>query len=105
MYKLTKTIACRNTVELINNVLTNRQLQVFLVNKGSRWRRMNDGLPQRSVLVPTLFILNMSDLPKTEGIKFQFADDNTIAYQFNELAECERVLPEDLTTLNTYFRR
>lgn len=65
----------------------------------------NDGLPQRLVLAPTLFNLYMSDLPKTEGIKFQFVDDIMIVYQFNELAECERVLSEELTTLNTYFQK
>lgn len=80
MYKLTKIINCRNTVELINNMLTNRLLRVFLDSKGSRWRKMNDGLPQGSVLAPTLFNLYMSDLPKTEGIIFQFADDIAIAY-------------------------
>jgi len=47
----------------------------------------------------------MSDLPKTEGVKFQFADDIAIAYQSNDLAECERVLTKDLTILNTYFQR
>jgi len=80
MYKLTKTINCRNTVELINNMLTNRLLRVFLDSKESRWRKMNDELPQGSVLAPTLFNLYMNDLPKTEGTVFQFADDIAIAY-------------------------
>jgi len=53
MYKLTKTINCRNTVELINNMLTNRLLRVFLDSKGSRWRKINDGLLQGSVLAPS----------------------------------------------------
>lgn len=105
MYKLAKTISCRNTVELINNMLTNRLLRVFLDNKGSRWRKMNDGLPQGSVLAPTLFNLYMSDLPKMEGTVFQFADDIANAYQSTEMVDGERVLTKDLTTLNTYFQR
>jgi len=64
MFKLTKTINCRNTVELINNMLTNRLLLVFLDSKESRWQKLNDGFPQGLVLAPTLFNLYMSDLSK-----------------------------------------
>jgi hypothetical protein len=66
---------------------------------------MNDGLPQGSVLAPTLFNLYMSDLPKTEGTVFQFADDIAIVYQSLEMVDGERVLTKNLTTLNTYFQR
>lgn len=66
---------------------------------------MNDGLPQGSVLAPTLFNLYMSDLPKMEGTVFQFADDIANAYQSTEMVDGERVLTKDLTTLNTYFQR
>jgi len=66
-------------------MLTNRLLQVFLDSKGSIWRIMNDGLPQGSVLATTLFNLYMSDLPKTKGTIFQFADDIAIAYQSIEI--------------------
>jgi len=78
VYELTKTINCRNIFELINNMLTNRLLRVFLDNRGSRWRKMNDRLPQESVLAPTIYNLYMSDLPKTEGIIFQLADDTRV---------------------------
>lgn len=98
IYRLTKTINCRKIVELINNMLTNRLLRVLLYSKGSK---MNDGLSQGSVLTPTLFNLYMSDLPKTEGTIFQFADDIAIAYQSMELADGKRVMTKDLTTLNT----
>lgn len=47
----------------------------------------------------------MSHLPGTEGIKFKFADDITIAYRFNYLAEYDQMLTEDLTILNTYFQK
>lgn len=66
---------------------------------------MNDKLPQESVLTPMLFNLYMSDLPKTEGTIFQFADDIAIPYQSMELTDCEKMTTKDLTTLNTYFQK
>lgn len=66
---------------------------------------MNDGLPQGSVLAPTLFHLYMSNLSITEGTKFQLANDIAIVYQSMELADSERVMTKDLTILNTYFQK
>jgi len=57
----------------------------------------------RQVLVLTLFNLYIHDLPKTKGLKFQYADDVTIAYQSTDLEEGEKALTEDLITMNKYF--
>lgn len=54
------------------------------------------------VLATTLFYLYMSDLPKTEGTMFQFADDIAMAYQSMELTDREKVMTKDQTTLITY---
>lgn len=75
MYKLSKIITSRNTVQLLNNILTYHQLQMFIDNNLCRWWKMKNSVTQRSVLAPILFNLLMSDLPKTDGINFQFVDD------------------------------
>lgn len=56
-----------------------------------------------SVLASTLLNLNIHDLPKTKGLKFQYADDIAIAYQITDLEEGEKAFTEDPITIKKYF--
>ena len=73
--KLIDLIPCRQIVNLVDNMLSNRLFQVELDGSKSKWKRLNNGLPQGSVLAPTLFNLYLYDLPETRCKKFLFADD------------------------------
>jgi hypothetical protein len=86
-------------------MLSNRFFQVFNGVKSSRWRRLNNGLPQGSVLAPILFNLYLSDFPYILSKQFQYANDIALIFQANSFSECEANLKADLERLNEYFRR
>ena len=64
---------------LISSFLSNRQLRVVLYGKSSQEYPVNAGVPQGSILGPTLFLLYIIDLPDDViyniGI---YADDTTL---------------------------
>jgi hypothetical protein len=81
------------------------QYVVILGDKSSRWRRLNNGLPQRSVLAPLLLSLHLSDIPSTLSNQFQYADDIALTYQHESFSDCETNLEVDLDRLNQYLYR
>ena len=63
MMKLSKSIKCRTTIRLFSSRIRLRNFRVFLGNQVSRKRILKNGLPQGSVLAPSLFNVYTSDLP------------------------------------------
>ncbi|KAL4100770.1 hypothetical protein QTP88_020801 [Uroleucon formosanum] len=103
--KLLELFPCLTLYKLMNEMLSNRTFVVHLGEKHSKPRRLNDGLPQWSVLTPILFNLYISDLPNTISRKFIYADDITLAVQNNKFEVTEKVLSEDLDIISTYLHR
>jgi hypothetical protein len=58
MLKFMQVVLCAWISTLMNNVLSNRFFQVYMGDKTSRWRRLDDGLPQGSVLALWCSICN-----------------------------------------------
>ena len=64
---------------LISSFLSNRQLQVVLDGKSSQEYPVNAGVPQGSILGPTLFLLYINDLPDDVICNIAiYADDTTL---------------------------
>ena len=64
-----------------SNFLSNRQLQVALDGRSLQECPVNAGIPQGSILGPTLFLLYISDLPDDVICNIAiYADDTTKPY-------------------------
>lgn len=51
---------------------------MFVGEKVSKCKRLNDDLPQGSVLAPILFNVYRQDIPKTQCQIFEFSDEWTL---------------------------
>ncbi|KAL4096724.1 hypothetical protein QTP88_021619 [Uroleucon formosanum] len=105
LFKLLKTTKCLTFHNLLNEMLTNRYFKVLLGASQSSTKQLNNGLPQGSVLAPTLFNLYISDLPSTISRKFAYADDITVATQHEKFENNEAILNQDLEKLRKYFQQ
>ena len=64
---------------LISSFLSNRRLRVVLDGKSSQEYPVNEGVPQGSILGPTLFLLYINDLPDDIVCNIAiYADDTTL---------------------------
>ena len=90
---------------VIQNLLSNRRFYVELNNERSRWRLQKNGLPQGSVLSPSLFNIYTNDQPVQDGTRsFIYADDLCITAQYPTFPKVENIIEEALGNLTEYYR-
>ena len=65
---------------IISSFLSNRQLRVVLDGKSSQEYPVNAGVPQGSILGPTLFLLYINDLPDDVICDIAICADDTTLY-------------------------
>ena len=73
---------------LIFSFLSNRRLQVVLDGKSSQEYPVNAGVPQGSILGPTLFLLYINDLPDDVICNIAiYADDTTLYFKCDQASD------------------
>ena len=79
--KLLHVIPDRHLVRFISTIISNRSFTLKTSDgQVTRLRRLKNGVPQGSVLAPTLFNIYLSDLPSTSSSKYACADDLAFLY-------------------------
>lgn len=102
LLKLLRIIPCLTICDLLCNMLSDRMFHVYLNNKRSSQMKLNDGIPQGSVLAPLLFNLYIHDLPSSTARKFLYADDSAYAVQGRDILWIEQTLKSDMASLMKY---
>ena len=102
--KVAKVVRNSKLVKIIHSLLENRRFYVEMDGRKSRWRTQKNGLPQGSVLAPTLFNIYTNDQPEFEAIRrYIYADDLCLATQAGDFNTIEARLSNALNTLTDYY--
>ena len=92
------------TLQWITSFLYNRSQQVVIEGTYSSPCKVTSGVPQGTVLGPTLFLLYINDLiSNIQSTVRLFADDCLIYRPINSLND-HQLLQQDLNTLNTWAK-
>ena len=79
LYKLSGCGFSPHSLKWMNSFLANRRQRVKVGNMHSEWATLSCGIPQGTVLGPTLFLVFINDLPTNlVGKPSIFADDSTV---------------------------
>jgi hypothetical protein len=90
--------------KLIKSYLHNRTFQVHLLNAVSTTRPIGAGVPQGSILGPTLFNIYINDIPKTPLTDLAlYADDTAIIAQSMTACRASALLQEALNNLEDWY--
>jgi hypothetical protein len=83
----------------MEDFLTNRQQRVVINNTQSNLKTVTSGIPQGSVLGPTLFIIFINDLPDVCKSYVKIFADDTKIFNAIEASEDSEILQEDINQL------
>ena len=103
--KLLRLLPDKHMVRVIMELVRNRSFTLITGDsKQSRLRRLNNGVPQRSVFVSLLFNIYTYDLPSMIFRKFAYADVLALLHSSGNWKDLEGTLSRDISTLLAYLQ-
>ena len=93
-------------VKLTISYLRNRSFQVKVNKTLSEIKKIPAGVPQGSLLSPTLFTIFINDIPKTTNTELSlFADDTAIKASSFKINKSLEYIQPHITMLETYYQK
>ncbi len=89
----------------IEEFLMDRRQKVVVNGQSSEWSAVKSGIPQGSVLGPTLFVLFINDLPDVVGSTAKIFADDTKVYRDILSVDDRNVLQQDLNSLVEWSKK
>ncbi|KAI8494431.1 hypothetical protein Bbelb_276570 [Branchiostoma belcheri] len=88
-----------------SSYLSDKQQRVVIQGATSAWKSSLAGVPQGSVLGPTLFILYINDLAtsRTHCLANLFADDTSLSFSHHSVHRVVATLNRELSTVSTWL--
>jgi hypothetical protein len=77
LYKLSKMHFSASLIKLISSFLSKRKFRDLVEGEMSTPREIQAGVPQGSVLSPTLYSLYINDAPQSPGVHLALLGDDT----------------------------
>ena len=103
--KLLRLLPDKHMFRMITELVRNRSFTLTTGDsKQSRLRRLENGVPQGSVLAPLLFNIYTYDLPSMISRKFAYADDLALLHSSGNWKDLEETLSQDMSTLSAYLQ-
>ena len=91
-------------VSVVELLLGQRRFRVHVGDISSSWRTQNNGLPQGSVLAPTIFNLYFTDLPATTCKKLSYACDICLAHQTRKCEDVNTTINTDIAKISEFCK-
>jgi hypothetical protein len=102
LYKLSKMHFSTSLIKLISSFLSNRKFRISVEGEMSTPREIQAGVPQGSVLSPTLYSFYINDAPQNPGVYLAlFADDTCIYCTDRKVGYVLRKLQRGLTSVES----
>jgi hypothetical protein len=106
LYKILQLNPPPYLINIISSFLNNRTFAVKINSTLSETKAIKAGVPQGSILGPTLFNILMYDIPQAENCELaMYADDTVILSQHHNIEQATQLLQNNINSLQEWFRK